>query len=498
MNDRLVVIALSEASPRLVDEFCARGVMPRLAALRARGKNGRTRYGAPCLLTPQMWATILTGRGAGDHGIFDYWQRGRDGRFREMRGSGIQGPALWNALGERGIASGFVNVPMTYPPPRSKGFAIAGQDAPGDHPSIAFPDDLHGQIVREFGRYHHKDIFPGRQGKEAYAGTVPTEVRRQADLFAWLARRPDWRFLMLFSHGTAFAQHYFWDDMTRRAGPAASVVERTFAASDELIGRVADVLRPTDTLFVMSECGAGPIASGVRLNTWLHQQGLLARRRRGASGAARVFNLVRTLAPRYLPRRAFHFANRLPLKSAIQASITLDGIDWPRTTAFHRGKGEGNIYINLAGREPHGVVPQARYDIVRDDIIARLGELRDPNTGERVARAVHRREDIFAGEQLAAAPDLCVEWLDFKYMPAEDLSSVDEIFGPRIREYMSWPTTGSHRPEGFFLATGPRIAAGELDAPIDLMDLAPTWLGMLGAGAPAGMQGRSAFARLRA
>ena len=450
MANRVIVIALSEASPHLIDLFCENGVMPRLRSLRAEGLIGRTRYGAPYLLTPQMWATILTGRNAGRHGIFDYWQRAPDGRFREVRGSEMHGPRLWNALHDLDIASGFVNVPMTYPPPQTKGFAISGQDAPGDHASITFPRSLRHEIELAFGRYHHKDIFPGAQSKEAYARTLPREVRRNGDVFEWLMRRSDWRFLILYSSGTAFAQHYFWEDMATRAGSTAGVVEETFSAADALIGRIADALDPTDTLFVMSECGAGPIASGVRLNKWLQEQGFLVRHRPDVGALAQLLALIRTLAPRYLPRWTFYFANRLPVKSWIQARIASDGINWSRTTAFHRGKGEGNIYLNVRGRDRYGILPEAEYEVVRSDIVARLCKLRDPKTGNPAVRAVHRREEIFAGDHVNEAPDLCVEWEGFKYMPAEEVETSGDVFGPIVPRVYELADQRQPPPRGIF------------------------------------------------
>jgi predicted AlkP superfamily phosphohydrolase/phosphomutase len=498
MANRLVVIALSEASPELLDEFCADGTMPRLQTLRDKALLGRTRYGVPCLLTPQMWATILTGRDAGSHGIFDYWQRTQNGTFSEMRGAAIQGRCLWDELARQDIPCGFVNVPMTWPAPRTKGFAISGQDAPGEHASMVFPDNLHAEMTRRFGRYHHKEIFPGRHNKPEYGHVIPREVALQAEVFHWLTGRSDWRFLMLYSSGTAFAQHYFWQDMAEGTGPTARVIQQTFAASDRLIGLVADLLDGDDTLVVMSECGAGPIAGGVRLNTWLRQHGYLATSRSRTGPLAKALTVARTYGPRYLPKRSLHFVNQLRFKNWLQAKVATDGIDWSRTVAFHRGKGEGNIYVNLQGRDPQGIVPQTGYEPLRTSIIADLMTLQDPASGACVVRAVHRREDLFSHTQLGAAPDLIVEWDDFRYMPSEQLDATDDIFGPRIREYMNWATSGSHRAEGFLLMCGNQVGAGRLDTPIALIDLAPTWIEVLGGSVPSTMQGRSVLDKIRA
>jgi predicted AlkP superfamily phosphohydrolase/phosphomutase len=63
------------------------------------------------------------------------------------------------------------------------------------------------------------------------------------------------------------------------------------------------------------------------------------------------------------------------------------------------------------------------------------------------------------------------------------------VFGERVREFMTWPTSGSHRPEGLFVAAGPSIRTGKLQTPLELVDLAPTWLRALGCEVPRSMAG---------
>lgn len=460
--------------------------------MRQNGIVGAVRYSMPYLLTPQMWATILTGRTPGSHGVFDYWQRSRDGSFFETRGSDIHGLRIWDVFAKNAVQSGFINVPMTYPPPHSGGFFLSGQDAPGAHPSIAFPRSLYSDITRLFGRYHHKDMFPGGQDKLTYGRLLPNEVRWQTDLFEWLLRRNDWRFLMLYSSGTAFAQHYFWKEMEQGDEPVSDVVEQTYRAYDEMLGRVIAALDPDDTIFLMSECGAGPITSGVHLNNWLCREGFLRYRSKKESQSWRAKFLAgcRTAAQRYLPKKLFYFANSLPVKSWIQGAIAADGIDWSRTHAYHRGKGEGNIYLNVAGRDRTGALPRSDYERVRTDIIERLRTLTDPSTGEPAAAAIHRREELYAGEYIASAPDLIVEWNGFRYMPSESVSSRREVFGDRTREYMKWPTSGSHRPEGILIISGKNVRPAALSRPVNLVDLAPTWLALLNCPLSNSMQGQ--------
>jgi predicted AlkP superfamily phosphohydrolase/phosphomutase len=145
----------------------------------------------------------------------------------------------------------------------------------------------------------------------------------------------------------------------------------------------------------------------------------------------------------------------------------------------------------VIGRDPRGSLPKADYEHVRTEIIKRLTPLVDPRTGDRAVAAVHRREEIFAGEYLGSAPDLIVEWDRFRYMPSEEVAATSSVFGTRTREYMSWPTSGSHRPEGLLIASGGSVRRGALERPIELIDLAPTWLALLNCPASPLMEGKA-------
>ena len=82
----------------------------------------------------------------------------------------------------------------------------------------------------------------------------------------------------------------------------------------------------------------------------------------------------------------------------------------------------GNIVVNVRGRERDGIVePGAEYEQVRDEIAARLLELRSP-AGEPIVAAVHRREELFAGPQLEKIPDLIVEFRDYAWLGKGNLT----------------------------------------------------------------------------
>jgi predicted AlkP superfamily phosphohydrolase/phosphomutase len=136
------------------------------------------------------------------------------------------------------------------------------------------------------------------------------------------------------------------------------------------------------------------------------------------------------------------------------------------------------------------VAPGPEYERVTGRIIERLEALVDPETGERPVVRVHRAADLYAGPMLPWAPDLVIEWRGNTYMPTEDEGDRQTVFVPRWREYMAWPTTGSHRVDGILLCQGPGVARGRRIEGARIADLVPTWLSLLQQPVPSDLPGR--------
>ena len=483
-------------APDLVERW--KDELPTLSTLSEQGVCGHTEYDVPYYLTPQMWATINTGVRPGTHGLFDYRQRNEEGEFHETKGGDVLSVAWWKSLVDAGRRVGIVNLPLTYPPDRNASFMISGQDAPGSHPSIMRPEKLYREITGEFGRYHLKDMFPGGQDRSEYALILKREIARQAEVFDWIAKKQDWDCLVLYTSGVAMAQHYYWSDMESGENDSAhsEVIKQNFVAVDQMLaGVIKAAADESINVVVMSECGAGPLATGVNLNAALHDAGFLAYhgqvdsvRVKGRMAERKMLSTIRSAAQRYLPKSLFYAANRSFLRKWILKRLATQGIDWSRTRAFHRGKGEGNIYLNLVGRDPQGIVEPEDRDSLIEELTEVLMALRTPE-GEAPVMAVHRREDLYSGPHIEAAPDLVIEWRDTAYMPTERDHENEPLFGERYREYMSWPTSGSHRPKGTFIAAGPDIARKSSIDPVSLVDLAPLWLSLNGVEPPKSMEG---------
>lgn len=500
---RILTIALGEATFDLIIPWIEEGELPTFKKFYEEGSVGNLKSSTP-MITPQMWGNIVTGKNPGHHGLFDFWQRGNEGKFKEINGSHTKVNPIWKILSENGLTSGVVNVPFTYPPQKLNGFMISGEDAPGAHPSIAYPSKVYEEIVEKFGRYRLKDIFPGGRKKEDYLTLVEEDIRKQTDVLSFLVGKKNWDFFLTFYSATAITQHYFWKDMQDGIDEYKNIIKTAYKSLDMAIDRLVKAAGEETNVFIISECGAGPLISGVQINTWLQKEGFLTYKKTNGTASketalkskkkdsmrSQVASFRKNIQG-YIPKSWFFFANKKMhwLKSWIQTYLAGSDIDWNNTAAFSRGK-EGDIFINLKGRDTNGIVESEQYEKVRDNIIEKLSVLIDPSTGHKAVNKVYKREELYSGPCIEFAPDLIIEWVDSAYMPTESDKDKDSIFVERWRENMNWPTSGSHRINGILLAIGPGIAKNKRIEGAKIIDMTPTWLHLLDQKIPYDLEGK--------
>jgi hypothetical protein len=111
----------------------------------------------------------------------------------------------------------------------------------------------------------------------------------------------------------------------------------------------------------------------------------------------------------------------------------------------------------------------------------------DPTTGERIVARVWRREEIFAGPAEALAPDLTLELMD---------GGLVSILAAGVPYARRAEVSGTHRPEGIFLARGPAFRTSARVAQFPIVDVAPLLLHGLGLPVPEEQDGRVPLAAL--
>lgn len=491
----LTVIGLDSATFDVVDPMLEAGELPNLARLCASGARGVLRS-TTHPLTPHAWATIVTGVNAGRHGIWDFTERDESGyQLQLVNGSFRRAPAVWDRLRRSARRMGIVNIPFTWPAPEVDGFALAGFDAAAREQGLTYPEELRSELQRRFGSLELDNRFPVRDGK-LDLDLVRRAAAQKVEIVTWLAERYDPELLFVVFMAADHIHHLCWTDW--EAAGLASPVAEVYRILDEATGALVRLTGDEGNVLVISDHGAGPLDGVVNLNAWLAAEGFLAYATGGGVARRRLLGEALELR-RYLPKRLRYAAKqRLPelrRRTIERGDYTV--MDWSATKAFSYGT-FGNVVVNVRGREEQGIVePGEEYERVRDEISARLQELRGPDGAEIVAR-VHKREDLFHGPELARVPDLLVEFDRYAWLGKGNLKTRSESLWDTIEIEAEGEHSyvGSHRHEGVIVLSGPAVAAG---APVqgELVDVAPTMLYLFGEAVPADLEGRILMEALR-
>lgn len=192
---RVVVLGLDGLEPTLVERYLAEGKLPNFARLKQNGTYQRLATTAPAM-TPVAWATFLTGCNPGKHNIFDFLTRDKRTYLPELSSAQIRPPRktlnigkwriplskpdirglrkgkpFWNILGEHGIFSNIIRMPITFPPEKFRGVLLSAMCVP----------DLRGS-QGTFSYYSTNDWGAGDSPHaEEYTGGEQVRVQREGN-----------------------------------------------------------------------------------------------------------------------------------------------------------------------------------------------------------------------------------------------------------------------------------------------------------------------------
>lgn len=151
---RLVILGLDGLEHTLAERFMAEGKMPNLKRLKERGSFRLLGTTTPPL-SPVAWSSFLTGVNPGKHNIYDFLNTNRRNYTPFLSSVDIQPPTrtlklgkyaiplnkpsirlmrkgkpFWNTLGEHGIFTSVIRVPITWPPEKCRGVVLSAMCVP--------------------------------------------------------------------------------------------------------------------------------------------------------------------------------------------------------------------------------------------------------------------------------------------------------------------------------------------------------------------------------
>jgi len=465
---KVLVVGLDCAPPSILfntgdeNDLGLKEQLPNLSRLIDEGIYGPLSSSIPCITVP-AWTSMLTSRDPGVLGFYGFRNRADHSydRMNIAMGNAIEEPRVWDILGETGRTSIVVGVPQTYPVKPLNGYLISSFLTPNTDRQFTFPNDLRYEIDRVLhGETYDVDVAQFRTpNKDFLLKQIQEMTEKRFEVIKYLLREKPWDLFMLVEIGLDRIHHgmwRFWDPSHPKHepdNPYQDAIPAYYRYLDGELGELLGMLDDDTLVMVVSDHGGQAMQGGFAVNEWLRQEGLLV-----------------------LKEEPF-YEGLIPIEKV--------EIDWKRTTAWGAGGYYGRIFMNVEGREPQGKIPADEYEKTRDDLKARIEAIPD-HEGKPMGSVAFKPEDLYR-EVRNVAPDLMVYFGNLRWR------SIGSFGLPHIYTFENdiGPDDANHAQDGVFVLWDPsKDRRGRRVEDLQLMDVAPTVLDIMGAQVPANMQGK--------
>jgi predicted AlkP superfamily phosphohydrolase/phosphomutase len=445
MKKQLFLIGVDGATMDIIAPLAGEGRLPNFARLMGEGVSGLLASTIPCI-SAVAWTSCSTGTNPGKHGIYDFTERiPGEYAFTVASARGRKASPVWMHLGASGYRVTVVGCTLTYPPDPVNGVMVSGLGIPSRKgvPIVSdytHPVELASDLNQTFGSYLSVlDVNP-RKIVDRLKDEILELIRYRIRVNRYFLTRHATDFNFLFFGETDIASHLFWDDR--------DFIHDVYGLVDSFLEEVLSI--PGATVLLVSDHGFTRRRKVVFVDKWLEAEGYLVRQ------PPKPFSRFRQIIRRSSPQREY-----------------LDRVVWDQTCAFTALSSAGNMFLNVRGREPAGILADDQIAATVASLQSGLSELQDPQTRTSVVERVYQKKEVFAGDHLEKAPDLVVQ---FREGYGAGMPTIEDQVSGNIVMTDSVYWKGDHHPDGVFMAWGPDINQGIALNRASIVDVAPTIL----------------------
>ncbi len=535
MAQPVIAIGLDAGDSLVIQKLLQDGKLPNLEKLRNSGSYGDLEN-CDIYRAETPWTTVLTGCSPPTTG---YWGPAKldaaSYTVKAIQAYDYRDCPPFYALGNTSKHRvAIFDVPQVRLSDQVNGIQVLGWGAHSQQtPSYSYPPDLLDSVRRKYKEHpafgnDHANIYDQRQVNQLIK-ELQQGITRRTQICKDLLQQEDWDlFLTVFSetHSIGHSHRLSAQSYASSQGdiPVNNDLVTIYQAIDQGIGEIMDAAPKNASIIVFSGHGMRAYYNPDLTSNFFLPESLYRWNFPGQVGFADSTSQseIKELSNKQKSQRGYrclwsqkHDSNPLrqwlravtPTKlHRIYASL-LDkrgithsedfvspytmqnrsmGFDWQPASwyspAWSRMKAyalpsfsEGCIRINLAGRDPKGIVTAENYEAVCNEVIAHVEKLRDARTGaplvERIVRT--RTLETLYDADLPDA-DIIILWDESQFIDCVENPDIGRI-GPVPIQH-----SGSHTSNGFIMAKGERIEAGPSLPKGHSLDLAPTILSLMG------------------
>jgi len=382
---KVFVIGLDSMPPRYFYER-AKELFPNMAPYIEESARWFMRSCHPPITIP-AWMVMFTGKTPGELGIYGFRHR-KPGEFDYyiVNSRYFKEPTIWDVAGSAGKRIGLFGVPPTYPVKPVRGFLVSDFTTPSTAKRYTYPAWLKDELEENVGRPVF-DISYRSDNKYEVKRDLLNMVDNHLNIVNYLSKNKRWDFFIYVEIGVDRAHHAFLrffdkDHPHYEDNEELNVVPEVYKKIDDWFGKASKEQLKDSIIVFLSDHGIKPAHGSFVINQWLAQKGFLNLKKEPKEGE----------------------------------DLTEDMINWDKTMAWGWGGYYSRIFINLKGREKHGIVNPKDYENVLLDLKRELKAIPGPH-GERWNNLVYEPRELYPVVK-GDAPDLMAYFDDLNWRAA--------------------------------------------------------------------------------
>ncbi len=413
-------------------------------------------------LSVTAWTSMTTGKRPAEHGIFEYLYRDNNlpGKMNLTSSFNVKEKRIWEILSEKNKKAITCFVPLTWPVKPFEGIIISGPPALVEKGKFAYPQEIENEVENISDNNFQMDIrFFRDLTKKDISENIKKVTKNHLEIMKYLIKNKDWDFFFGVITGSDRMNHSFWrysDPEHRKYDPNSEfkdTLKNFYKFLDKELGEIMNLLDEDTTIIVLSDHGFTRMHTRVNLSDWLIKEGYLVLKQE--------------------------------IKISSPTKLEHDMIDWEKTKAFAIGAYDGQIYLNLKGRDASGVVEQKEYD----KLINEIGEKIKKITGDDgivLDTKIFKKKDYFRGKCETTAPDIVIYFDNLHYGCNPSLIGNNTLWSPSTA---IGSDDATHAEQGIFIINTPFKKKGYVGE-IDILDVAPIILNLLNVNVPKDFEGK--------
>ncbi len=454
MPKKVLIIGLDCAAPELVFERFLDD-LPNIKKMLSHGIYGKLKSCIPPITIP-AWMVMMTSRDPGTLGLYGFRHKKSYSYETWIANSkSVKHKAIWDIISEKGLKSYIVGVPPSYPPKPVNGYLISCFITPNAERDYTYPKELKNELEAKFGKYIFDVEFRAEE-RDQVLERIYEMTEQHFQVIKYLIQKGGWDLFAFVEIGLDRIHHAFWKFFDKEHPKHVSnnkyenVIREYYKYLDKEIGDLLGLLDNDTIVLVVSDHGAKQMKGAFCINQWLMQEGYLK------------------------------------IKGNLERGAKIEDapIDWAQTKAWGWGGYYARIFINVEGREPQGTVTPEDYEKTLDELTDKLKQIRGPN-GEKFYNKIYKPEDIYE-ELNGDSPDLIV-YFDDLYWRSAGTVGYETLY---LSENDTGPDDAVHSEYGIFILYDPTKKLGLELRSLNILDVAPTVLNILGIPVPKEMRGK--------